>query len=76
MAFLGFSSVNRAWEVYMLLLFWRDCLQMLVFKDSVELSSNAVIFVCKKRSQSVSFQDKVSADVVYVGVVSFKFISF
>ena len=76
MAFLGFSSVNRAWEVYMLLLFWRDCLQMLVFKDSVELSSNAVIFVCKKRSQSLSFQDKVSADVVYVGVVSFKFISF
>ena len=60
----------------MLLLFWRDCLQMLVFKDSVELSSNAVIFVCKKRFQSVSFLDKVSAGLVYVGVVSFKFISF
>ena len=60
----------------MLLLFWRDCLQMLVFKDSVELSSNAVIFVRKKRFQSVSFLDKVSAGVVYVGVVSFKFISF
>ena len=60
----------------MLLLFWRDCLQMLVFKDSVELSSNAVIFVRKKRFQSVSFLEKVSAGVVYVGVVSFKFISF
>ena len=54
----------------MLLLFWRDCLQMLVFKDSVELSSNAVIFVRKKRFQSVSFLDKVSAGVLYVGVVS------
>ena len=32
MAFLGFLSINRAIEVYMLVLFGLNCLQMLDFK--------------------------------------------
>ena len=44
MAFLGFLSINRAMKVYILVLFRRDCLQMLVFKDSVGLSSNMLSF--------------------------------
>ena len=44
MAFLGFLSNNRAMKVYILVLFRRDCLQMLVFKDLVGLSSNMLSF--------------------------------
>ena len=48
MAFLGFLSINRAMKVYILVLFRRDCLQMLIFKDSVDLVKYAVIFDCKR----------------------------
>ena len=55
MAFLGFLTINRAMEVCMLVLFRRDCLQMLVFKDSVGLSSNVLSFsivsVCFSRQR-------------------------
>ena len=44
MAFQGFLSINRAMEVYMLVLFGLDCLQMLVFKYPVGLSSNVLSF--------------------------------
>ena len=46
MAFLGFLSINRAMKVYILVLFRRDCLQMLVFSRA--LVKYAVIFDCKR----------------------------
>ena len=55
MAFLGFLSINRAIEVYMLVLFGLNCLQMLDFKYSVGLVKFAVIFDCKKIFQNVCY---------------------
>ena len=61
----------------MLVLFWRDCLQMLVFKDSVGLSSNVLSFsIVRKDFKAYASLDEDSAGEVYVGFVSFKFISF
>ena len=77
MTFLGFLSVNGATNVYMLVLFGRDCLQILVFKDSPLLSSNVVSFsIVRKDFKACAFLDEDSAGIVYVGFVLFKFISF
>ena len=77
MTFLGFLSVNGDTKVCMLVLFGRDCLQILVFKDSPLLSSNVVPFsIVRKYFKACAFLDEDSAGIVYVGFVLFKFISF
>ena len=77
MAILSFLSINRAMEVYMLVLFWRDCLQMLVFKDLGGLLSKVLSFsIVRKDFKGYAFLEEDSAGEVYVGFVSFKFISF
>ena len=54
----------------MLVLFWRDCLQMLVFKDSVGLSSNVLSFsIVRKDFKAYTSLDEDSAGEVYVGFV-------
>ena len=64
MAFLGFLSINRAMEIYMLVLFRLFCLQMLVFKYSVGLSLNVLSFsVVRKDFKTCAFLDKDSAGV-------------
>ena len=64
-------------EVYKLVLFGRDYLQMLVFKDSVGLSLNVLSFwIVRKDFKACAFLNEDSAGVVYVEFVSFKVISF
>lgn len=58
-------------------LFGRDCLQMLVFKDSAGLLSNVLSFsIVRKDFKACTFLKEDLANVVNVGFVSFKFISF
>ena len=65
MAFLGFLSINRAMEIYMLVFFFRlYCLQMLLFKYSVGLSLNVLSFsVVRKYFKTCAFLDEDSAGV-------------
>ena len=61
----------------MLVLFWRDCLQMLVFKDLGGLLSKVLSFsIVRKDFEGYAFLEEDSAGEVYVEFVSFKFISF
>ena len=58
-------------------LFGRDYLQMLVFKDSAGLLSNVLSFsIVRKDLKARTFLKEDLANVVNVGFVSFKFISF
>ena len=70
MAFLGFLSINRAIEVYMLVLFGLNCLQMLDFKYSVGLSSNLLSFsIVRKYFKTCAILDEDSTGVRWVYLI-------
>ena len=70
MAFLVFLSINRAIEVYMLVFFGLNCLQMLDFKYSVGLSSNLLSFsIVRKYFKTCAILDEDSTGVRWVYLI-------